>query len=375
MSKVIFLIRGRYPTEKAYGITTSAMIRELDKIHFDVVVWSLEGESGMSDKRIKSYQLNLFSKNLIKYARLNSRPANILAWKMAWKMIFWQNRHRIRAENALVIWTRDFLVPKYLLNKKLKQQTVIEIHELPKFPNFNKSRKLRNVTFAPISQILLGKVSEFGKSSRVIFSPMGIDKELLASDNEIARYCHNIQTKENLVAAYVGKLNPGGYSKGYEKIFQLLENPVICITIAGYLSNEESKLESALKKFNVDMNRVSTIPHTSHPEALSIMRKSDILVLTSPDSEKYVGYPIKALEYLATGKIVLVEDSKILRDVFNSDFQPYWFDPKNKNSINDSLGKALNDSILQERLIKGRNFAAEHLWVNRLNNIVESLDI
>ncbi len=370
---VVFIIKGRYPTEKAYGITTSAMIDELEKLNFKVTVWALGESKNKSQNQVRHYDTNFVSRRLLEYSKRDSKFLNIIAWKIAWALILYANRKSIKCQQDTVYWTRDFFIPRYLENSRFSQKYVVEVHEDPKFLHFLTRRKIRKVVFAPISKRLIVKLNERGINDNVVYSPMGISESTLVDDSNISRYCKNIVMKKKLLVSYVGKLNPTGYSKGYEAIFNLLGDQSFEILIAGYLPSEKSALESVIANYASNKDRIKILPHVSHREALNIMRSSDFLILTAPKSPRYLGFPLKALEYLSAGKIVLVEESQLYREIFGSSFNPYWFDPSTPESIIESARYSLQDVDLEKNLLVGKNFAANHLWNRRVQNILQAL--
>jgi glycosyltransferase involved in cell wall biosynthesis len=103
------------------------------------------------------------------------------------------------------------------------------------------------------------------------------------------------------------------------------------------------------------------------------MQNLDVIVLPSPISEKYFGFPLKCLEALATGKVVVVSKTKIYEDVFNQQFQPYWYTPGDVDSLHGSIENAISDPNLSSKITEGLDFSKGFTWKNRTDRLMREV--
>jgi glycosyltransferase involved in cell wall biosynthesis len=100
------------------------------------------------------------------------------------------------------------------------------------------------------------------------------------------------------------------------------------------------------------------------------MKSFDILILPMPKDAQYLGMPLKLLEYLAVGRITIVAESPLIKDVFTKEFQPYYY-PKNSSiGLFNSINFALNDVHLKKQILLGIRFASTYTWESRVTNVL-----
>ena len=106
---------------------------------------------------------------------------------------------------------------------------------------------------------------------------------------------------------------------------------------------------------------------------ISKMKESDVLVLPMPASKKYMGFPLKAIESIASGRIVVAARCRVYQDIFDESFEPYWYEPNDAMSLNLAIIMALNDELLGERLAKGLEFSSRFTWDSRTKKLLDGL--
>jgi glycosyltransferase involved in cell wall biosynthesis len=176
----------------------------------------------------------------------------------------------------------------------------------------------------------------------------------------------------------VGKFYPNGYSKGIEDLLGLaskvnIKNLPIEISLTGGTESEIDLVSKYIRKFGLDQTRLFLHQHVPHSLALVVMRNLDVIVLPSPNSAKYLGFPLKCLEAVATGKIVVVSKTKIYEDVFNEQFQPYWYTPGDIDSLYGCIEGAISDPNLSSKILEGLDFSKGFTWRNRTDRLMKAL--
>jgi glycosyltransferase involved in cell wall biosynthesis len=84
--------------------------------------------------------------------------------------------------------------------------------------------------------------------------------------------------------------------------------------------------------------------------------------------------PIKLLEYIAAGKIVIVADCSLFRSFFNKNYSPFYYKSENVASLSSEINKAKFDDNLLSKLLNGINFVSDFTWQNRTKNMIKFTD-
>jgi glycosyltransferase involved in cell wall biosynthesis len=114
----------------------------------------------------------------------------------------------------------------------------------------------------------------------------------------------------------------------------------------------------------------------SHNELIPKLRKCDAFILPYPEGNYFRNrFPLKALEYAALFRPILVTDTIAHRNIFDSS-EVWFYSPENclhlSNSINDLIsdkGKVLKK--LQNAYAK----AQAHTYSRRVQDILDLLDL
>jgi glycosyltransferase involved in cell wall biosynthesis len=209
---------------------------------------------------------------------------------------------------------------------------------------------------------------------------MGVRTNILSNQTLVHEFVEHLKFKNfrNLRIAYVGKFSPGGYSKGYEDLINLSHKFKDSdyyneITIVGADKNEMIGLNKNRLKSNVNSDKLKFVKHLSHTEALRIMKSFDVLVLPAPLNSKYIGMPIKLLEYLAVGRVTVIANCDLFNSFFDSSFKPYSYEASNPVSLNEAIIKAVNDPALEARINSGVDYASKFTWEERTIKIMTYL--
>ena len=96
-------------------------------------------------------------------------------------------------------------------------------------------------------------------------------------------------------------------------------------------------------------------------------------MLPQPRSSKYVGFPLKCIEAVSSGRIVIAADCGLYRDIFTEGFQPYWYDSGVSVSMNNAIISAINDPQLMANLSEGINFANKFSWDSRTVRLLNAV--
>jgi glycosyltransferase involved in cell wall biosynthesis len=386
--KVGILLSGRFPTEKAYGVTTNGTIKSLLDLGHEVVVFGIKsdyhGEIPEDNQfALENYRENLISMFLKKLSFSNYGKLNQIAWRLYWFLANHLNKEKISTFDFDLIWIRD----KHMLRfSRGAGNVVIEIHQRIKESDclqLAKISKTKKLLVAPISPILIKSINEIRPDLNIVYAPMGINPEMISNQNSSKLFVSNLlnkmQTKSGkLQIGYVGKFYPNGYSKGIEDLLKLsrVKEPLLetfNISLTGGTEKEILKLKRVISEEQLSIQNLEVNPHVPHALALEKMKNLDVIILPKPDSEDYLGFPLKCIEAVASGRIILAAKCRTYTDVFSDSFQPYWYEPGDASSLYNSIVQALSDSDLEAKINTGLVFAEQFGWETRTKNIVSNL--
>lgn len=379
-------LRGRFPTEKAYGITTIGTVRSLVKLKHTVYIFCLKSETpGVEIKGVQvvHYHENLPARALKFLALKGSNPLCQISWILFWKFVFYSNKNRITSFSLDIAWLRDLSMISFA--KKISS-VVIEVHQEFRDRELDSIlRKLEKSTLviAPISRIIESKLLNANVESRIVYSPMGLDRAQIKDTEYVHSFLNElkelrIQNFQGLRIGYVGKFAPNGYSKGTEDLLALAllsqnQKLGLAVSITGGTTREVLELKAKAKKMLIKDVDFEIEGHQSHKLALRTMASLHVIVLPAPTSNRYVGFPIKSLEAIATGRIVIAARGSIYKSIFSGEFHPYWYTPGSADSMLEAIHKATSDPSLERHLIKGLEFSKDYTWDKRTNTIIQAL--
>jgi hypothetical protein len=383
--KVFIILATRFPTEKAYGITTRETLESLLKLGVNARIYSLN--SIYTDKdynkilsSVEPLYQGIIFRIFLQLSKLGKSKIFNNFWNIAIILSLLGSLFRIKFQKPTIIWVRD---PKFALMVKLampRVKLVLEIHDFNAKNIYKVLVKFKkNLFFAPINKPTFLFIREVDNSANILLSPLGIRTERLANIQSIDNFCKSLidvsLQARVLNIGYVGKFAPGGYSKGVEDLIFLAkiidENGLNSkVSLVGATQEEELTYIKLKNDLNISSKHLEILPHMEHSGALDLMANFDVLVLPEPRSHLYVGMPIKLLEYLSTGRIVLVAKCPLFISLFDNSFKPFFYDSGQAISLFEQIGLATTDDNLNSKIKLGVEFASKFSWDNRTLNIL-----
>ena len=310
-----FALTARYPTEKAYGVTTTGCVRALRNLGHSVEV-------------ISAYNLNRQKRFLEadkKYARQITMPDSIAKWTFKLNQIKFGVTLALRNKksNLGILWTREVVLAVLLTLINPESTIVIEIHQIP---NRVERRALAfiskktNVIICPIKDYL-AQQTDLKKDSYLTL-PMAVPNSFIEYGSR-TNWPKRVDGKISVI--YLGrafnaheKLDLQYLCKNFESLIQASEK--IEIT---YIGIDKYLVEPYLKKSS--LNSVKIIPNLPHHKVLEELSNSDIGILAYPNSHYYRSiFPIKLVEYAASKTLIVASDTPGHREILGQDLALYY---------------------------------------------------
>lgn len=330
-STVWFVLNVRFPTEKAYGVTTTYTASAVNALEdfTAVVITPTLGHSSTSQVPIchVPIPMNKLYKILLKQKNSTSKIAFVL-WKPFYAM---RIRKFICRKNDLV-WARDLQIT--LMLALLGFKVVCEVHRTPPLYLILTMKFLSNfnsVTIAFITNQLAQKLNYKGK---FVIAPMAIsERDLLIREKE------KRPDEKKFTVGYLGSTSSSGNAISFRPILKTAENYLQKDTRVGFClvgpTSEELKAEGDIPR------NVQVIGRIRRDEVIPVIDKFDAGIILYPDLEYFEdSFPIKIVEYAARRIPIIASDTKAHRNILGND-KCLYFNLQSIKSLEQSIDKIL----------------------------------
>lgn len=383
-SKIAIVLGAAYPSSKAYAVTTRETCRVLNQLGLQVKVYG--NKSKYMDEDFKKYKdLNekydepLIAKLLINFAKSGNGKFYFACWRLGVLLTIVKSSRKILMFNPDIIWTRDPMLALYCSYFLQKSNIFLEIHDKSgEFFLRQLLKKKNKIKYLPINKINLQFLQNINKNVSYCMAPMGIRIDVLANENSVNDFVRDLKIRnfQNLKIGYVGNFSPGGYSKGIEDLINLAsqyqtEDIIEEVSLVG-ASAQELFRDDYLKDKN---QKLRIVGHVNHSTALKLMKDFDVLILPEPLSKDYMGMPIKLLEYLSVGRIVIVANCHLFQSLFDNDYKPFFYETHDINSLFKVIQNMVAFEDLESHILSGVRFAAKFSWEQRTERILSRLNL
>ena len=374
---IIYVSPVRYPTEKAYGVTIKYTMAALELFGYECKVVDFQA---LTASRFSQCFRNQYMKKLnrlidhLGFGRLLFNLKRLLVALVA--------RQQFSRESQ-ILWTRDPLIALTLNLTRKPSSTVIEVHQVPHFLDkilMRSASARQSVILAPISIDLQNRLlqSRFNFSAQsIILCPMGVPEEFFK-----ARTIRSSVDIQNIRMTYVGGLTSNGIDQGVKEIIGCIQN----------LNNQSNTYHIGLHLYGLSQAEEIEIRHVfpnefenqsilcekrqAHETLIPKLQDTDIFLLPYPDGDFFKArFPLKALEYAALARPIMVSDTPSHRNIF-LDEEVWFFQDHSCESFKLALRMLLeNEEIASRKIELAFTKAKNYTYAQRVAEIVNRFSI
>ena len=181
MPRFALLLTARYPSEKAYSVTTKETARAANEAGYQTLIYAPMTVNLNNVVNISNLPISLLTKSMGKMPPLIDKVTFILRRIM----IALQFRATIRGnDDSLIVWTRDPLAG-WLVGKK--QRLVLELHHYPSRLDSSICKILNrrnNLVICTLTHSHSARLQELFTNQKVILSPMAVNNDFFLAPKD-----------------------------------------------------------------------------------------------------------------------------------------------------------------------------------------------
>ena len=375
---IVFFLTSRYPTHKAYGVTTGETARELANRGNKVNIIAPNFTGDMSQKDPYDNQVILIQSKFVTLARKHLYDLRIIGRPIfvMTSMLFTLKTLRILRRNSTdVVWLRDFwsgiLIKFFAPTIKL----VVEVHQRPSgfgMLNLYLLQKHENTALLTIQESLKIDLQRKFPAAKVYLGFMGARSEFFETGRFRFQQLGN-QADTRVKVCYLGRFSSSGIDNG---LYELLENwrripeDLAELTLIGL---SESEIKTVRKQF--EMNNLRTSPSLPHSVIPKTLANFDCGLVPYPEGAYHrTRFPIKIVEYGACGLNIIASDTVAHRELLKEDFA-YFYSLTDASSLLHILEEIMsNRRDSRERARRSFVWAQDYTYSKRVSEIYPFLE-
>lgn len=354
-----FVLPVRFPTEKAYGVTTENTAWAVAQANFDVFIVTPRFDERFKTKLPHQLIGKTLHRILLSFdiPKVSEFLFHIFVFLFSFLV-----RIKIRDKNT-IFWTRNILLT-FILSLFGNRLVICEIHHPLTYLKKLVLRILirrENVVIAPIVKYLC---DDLGESPRVIEMPMCVNETDLCGLETL-----DLRTKS---IVYLGHLSSSGVNLDLNWLYRLGEwlfnhFPDWTLTVIGV--TEEDFLSNVGRALPRNLNVVGYLPRE---QVFRFLREAAYGIVMYSESSFYRNtFPIKIVEYAASGCALVVSDTTAHKRILDESLC-YYFKLDDDDSIRDLLSSLLGQGAVANKRAKvSRLWVGDYTYPKRIAPVLE----
>ena len=293
--RIEFALVARFPTDRAYGVTTSGSIGALQEMGHEISVFARDSVFDYVPNRIK-YPVKKF------FEKYFNRKIIFHSWRVLFTIIYLR-RINDRKEIEL-IWLRDPFVATILTLFSRNRLIFCEIHNLPStwlIFVYRLLAKSRRVVLGPIKSEISRSINVQSKS--VICGMAVTERFITVGRSKI------LDSTQEII--YIGNRNNVSYGADLSylmvNLVKVLElHPNVSVSVVGI---DDTAWPMNLRE-RFSKSTIRFFPYLDRDEIIDLLKSAKIGVVIYPDNKHYRStFPIKIVEYAATRTAIVASDT------------------------------------------------------------------
>jgi glycosyltransferase involved in cell wall biosynthesis len=364
--KVWFILDVRFPTEKAYGVTTNFTAKAVQNLgSYDVSIITPKLDSNFSSD-VETIEV-LMPLSRIRETGLRSGKFISKITFSVWKYAYALKLNSIIERKNSIVWLRDIRIS--LILSCLRYKVVCEIHRRPsiwsRFELFI-LKCMPNLTLVLISNDLRNYLGISVVHSEI--GEMAVNEYELNYENTFVNSC-------KFIVGYVGSANSSGNELSIDVVLKaatILEkiNSNVLFEIIGFYYED---LVYPLPQYHP--RNVKFLGRLDRSGLLKELDSFSLGLLIYPDTKYFQdSFPIKIVEYAARKVPIIASDTKAHRRILGED-KALYFNINSPESLAESILKVIkNSNVLTVNANNAFEWVKELTYSNRAKKILKKAD-
>ena len=362
-TSLLFILNARFPTDKAYGITTEYTLRAISKLKkFDVsVVTPNKDENFQTNLKVVEVTMPFthFFKLINSKVYLDNKALFMI------KNVFYAIKLSYLFRSAKpIIWSRDILI--LLIFRLFGFKVICEIHRTPSliyYFMFGFLNRLRKVKFILISRHLQEKLNI--DKTKCIIAGMSVNE----SELRFKKFPSKI---DKFRVGYIGSSQSSG---NILDIKQLIDAAVSINALN--LNIEFNIFGLNIDKLNLNTKLPPNISFFSRVPRSEIMKKLDLFnvgLVIYPNSPYFQdSFPIKIVEYAARKVPIIASDTLAHRRILGKNKALFFNEGSSLDLVNCILVLYENDRLRKELAFNAFDWAKKQTYQKRALRISKGI--
>lgn len=376
--KFIFFLSSRYPTHKAYGVTTGETARELREIGNKVIVVAPSHTDSILESDEYNNELRLITSSVLGFIRRylsRGRILGALVFVITSITFTLKSIRLIRLENPDVLWVRDYWAALLLQKLIPDRKFVVEIHQSPSFANHFALAivgKHRETALLAIQESLKMELIKRYPNAKVFLGSMGASTEFFNLGGKKLEL-FPMQISSELKVCFLGRMTSSGRDNG---LFQLLDDwrivpsDIASLTLIGLSPLEINEISS-----RYSLKNVTLAPSLKHSEVAKALADFDCGLVPYPEGHYHrVRFPIKIVEYCASALNIIATKTSSNQELLSDEIS-YFYTAGDAKGLLEALNSIkARRSESKRRAENGFLWAQDYTYNKRITEVYRFLE-
>lgn len=368
MPSFALVLTARYPSEKAYAVTTRETAHAANEAGYQTTIFAPSDIPERDLVRINNRTIAILTRLISN----SSLPNTKIFFNLRRIAIAIQFRKLNRIEHvSRIVWTRDPILAMFIPRN---QHLVLELHHKPSKLDLKFCKALnfrKNLVICTLTKSHCEAIRPLFDRHRIVITPMGVNSGFFLSDKKPC-------VSENI--AFLGK----GWSSGNDnKLLKIIQEIAfyknqyqedLSVSFLGLENEYRDELQREIQRLGLDQKRIKIESHVKHDQVPIFLKDVSIGLIPYENTEyNNQRFPIKALEYAASRVTILATDIPIHKEILSGEFC-YFYSPDIPGDLCRAVREIFGDSHgRQTKTQKAEEWASSHTYLNRVNTVLNSL--